>query len=237
MQFVVGTFQLKTVYAKIVKSFAIGAVCGNFRFAVGNHVHATVEFGKFAVEVVARVTSACARLEQHSLGQLFSDLYDGVKTGQRILEYHSYFVAAQFLEIFLGYLQQILSVVDDFSAFDDRVACQNAHYGAACNRLAAARLAHDCQRFALVQVKTDVTYGLHFAVLSAERNNQIFHFEFLFHDYSSAPLRIGLSASRNPLPNKLKLIINNAIMTDGNTIKYGMYCWLSANITPNACTP
>ena len=111
---------------------------------------------------------------------MLADTHDGVQGRQRVLEDHRDFVAAQTIEVVFANLQQILTVIEDFAALDDGIACEDAQNRLAGDRLAGTGFTDDRQRFALVQVKADVTDSLHLAARGAEGYAQIAHLQLLF---------------------------------------------------------
>ena len=160
----------------------LGALCPGLLCGRGIALaHDLFEQTHLFVEVLAVVALARFALEHHGLGQLFADAHDGVQAGQRILENHGDFVAANLIEVILADLEQILAVVENFAVLDDRVAGQNAQDSLRGDGLTRAGLAHDGERLALVKVKADVPHRLHLAGDRAERNAQIANLQFLFH--------------------------------------------------------
>ena len=91
--------------------------------------------------------------DQHGLGNLRSDLDNGIQTGQRILEDHADLLAADAVELVLRDLHQILTFKHDGATFNNGVVGQNAHDGLAGDALAGAGLADNTQCFALIKVK------------------------------------------------------------------------------------
>ena len=85
------------------------------------------------------------------------------------------------MELFFVDLQKIHAVIDNLAAFDNGVGGGDTDYCFVRDGFAAARLADDCQGFALVQIEVDAAYCLNFARVGTERNSQIFNFKLLFH--------------------------------------------------------
>ena len=84
------------------------------------------------------------------------------------------------MESLFGQFREILPVVNDLSAFFDRVPRENAEHGFRRDRFPGARFAHDRERFALIKVEIDPSYRLYFAVFRAERDFQVFDGQFDF---------------------------------------------------------
>ena len=144
-------------------------------------VHGGAQQFHAGVERFPRLSAVGAVFQNHRFGKLHTDAVDGVECRKRILENHCDFVAAKFMELFLVDLQKIHAVIDNLAAFDDGVGGGDTDYCFVRDGFAAARLADDCQGFALVQIEVDAAYCLHFARVGTERNSQIFNFKLLFH--------------------------------------------------------
>lgn len=104
----------------------------------------------------------------------------GLRLDMGSWENHGDFIAADFVELLLADFHEVLSVVDDFPALLDGIGRENAHDGAVGDRFSRAALADDGQRFALVQVKADVSHRLHLTRVRAEGNLQIVYGKFYF---------------------------------------------------------
>ena len=69
------------------------------------------------------------RINHHSFCYLLADTDYRVQRGQGILEYHSYLMAANLIELVLRNLQKILPPVHDISVLNDSIVGKYTHDG------------------------------------------------------------------------------------------------------------
>ena len=143
--------------------------------------HSLVQRLQIAVEQQLAFTLTGLALQDHSFGQLLTDLNDGVQAGHGVLEDHCDLVTTDLVESFLVDLQQVLAVVNDLTGLGDGIAGLNTQNCLGGNGLTGAGLANDGQSFALGQIEVDITDSLDFTVAGAEGNPQIFNRQFCFH--------------------------------------------------------
>ncbi len=143
-------------------------------------VHRLVEARQKRIEIFSAFALIYLALYEHRLGHLLADAHYGIETRHRVLKDHRNLISAKLVELLLGNLHKILSVVDYLSAVFYRVACKYAHYGAVCDGFARTAFADDCQRFALVQIEADVAYGLNFSAVRLEAYFKVFNRKFNF---------------------------------------------------------
>ena len=123
-----------------------------------------------------RIFPAGFVVQQGGLRHLLAHLHDRVKGGQGILEHHGQVVAANLVELILRIFEQILALVDDFSALHDGVGGVDADDGLGRDGLAGAGFPHDGKGFALVQVEADAANRLDIAACCMKGQAEIFHF-------------------------------------------------------------
>ena len=92
---------------------------------IGRFNHVGLKNLEHLVEFDSTHFSAKLVLKKHCLGDLSTNLNDGVKRGKRILEYHRNSVTADGTHILLGYLEKVHTVVEYLTALNDRVSCEN----------------------------------------------------------------------------------------------------------------
>ena len=125
------------------------------------------------------------------------------------------------MELILGDLEQILTVVDDLTVLHDGVTGENTQDGLGGDRLTRAGLAHDGQGLTLGEVEADAADGLHFTVGGTEGDGQIIYVKLILSHYPSTPLVAGLNASLSPLPKRLKEIRSRDKKIAGNSMAWG----------------
>ena len=153
------------------------------------------------------------------LRDLRPDRQRRVQRGHRVLEDHRDLAAAHVLELPLAQLRQVTAVVED-GAGDDlgRWLRDQAHDRERGDRLAAAGLADDPERLALLDREADPVDGTDDALAGEEVRAEIVDFE-QGHCYLSFVR--GSSASRSPSAMKLAQMTSVAIATEGTMIAIG----------------
>ena len=174
---VVLVFELQMLVLELIEIgaqlFVLRANFGIVRAA--RHIHILIEQRQRSVKVATAVLLIYLAVYKHRLGHLLADAHYGIERGQRVLEYHGYPVAADFAKLLFGNFHQILSVVQYLAAFLNRVVGEYAEYGARRHRFARTAFAHDCERFARVQIEIYIAHRLHLPAVGAERYFQILY--------------------------------------------------------------
>jgi len=91
---------------------------------------------------------------------LAADLFNWVERGHRILKYHRDFVAADFAQVLVGHLGQVLAVeknlaANDFARIGDQTHDRHRH-----DTFATAGFADDADGFASLDSQIDTAHGL-----------------------------------------------------------------------------
>ena len=213
----------------------------NLRFAGqrdGDHhalTHAAGKLVRVLVESLGRVRNADhaqqvdgaltalllghARLvQQQHFGDLLADGHRRVEGGQRILEDHGDFRAANLHQLFFRQVGDVAPVEDDLAGIDFAARRQQAHDGLVGHGFARTGFADDGQRFALVQFEAHAAHGLDHAAVGVDGNVHIFDFKQGFaHDCRLLSQRFmrGSNASRRPSPKMLKQTMMSTIAMAG----------------------
>ena len=122
--------------------------------------------------------------QKHRFGNLFSDFYNRVEAGKRVLENHSDFIAAKLVHFLFGHFQKVLPVIENFPALNNSVPRKNPHDRAAGNGFSGAGFSYDRKGFTLIKIERNISHGLNSSVYGTERDNEIFNLQFLFHNLS-----------------------------------------------------
>ncbi|MDT4847552.1 hypothetical protein FQZ97_816120 [compost metagenome] len=141
------------------------------RGGIGN-AHAVEQVEGF----LARLRLGEAAVQHQRLADLARDGVHRVQRRHRLLEDHADAVAADLAHLLLGQADEFLSVELD-AARDLGRRRQQAHERHHGDRLAAARLAHDAQRFAALQREGDAAHGFGRAALRLQADVQVVDFE------------------------------------------------------------
>ena len=218
LQFQMLVLELIEILALLREYGSLGGVACGDRFD-----HALVEGGHETVEGLTALLLASLALQEHCLGKLTTDLNDGVQRGHGILEDHGDLIAADLVELVLGDLQKILTVVDDLAVLHDGVTGQNTQNCFGSDRLTRTGFAYDSQGLALGQVEADTADSLYLTIGGTEGDGQIIYMKlvFLIVHYPSTPLVAGLNASLSPLPKRLKEIRSRDKKIAGNSMAWG----------------
>ena len=178
---VVGSLQLGVLHLKLVELLAqvIECLAGSLTVGLG---HSHVQLVQIVLEVALGLLLTCLALQDHCLGQLLTDLDNGVQGGHGVLEDHGDLIAADLVEGLLVDLQQILTIIDDLTGLGDGVGSLNTQNGLGGNRLTGTGLTNDGKGLALSQIEADVADSLNLAVAGAERDLKISDRQFCFHN-------------------------------------------------------
>ena len=113
----------------------------------------------------------------HRLGQLRADRQRRVERRHRVLEDHRDLPAAHVLELALGQMHEVAALERDRAARDARGLREQAHDRERRHRLAAAGLADDAERLALLDGEADAVDGVHVAAARLEVRAEVVDFE------------------------------------------------------------
>ena len=120
------------------------------------------------------LAAAHALMQLDGLLNLHADLLQRVQAGHGILRHHGDLAAADGAPFLLGSkLGQILAVIQDGAAGDRAVFIQHAHKALGKHGLARAGLAHDGQRFAVIQFQGALADGVQLFAAQGELHLQI----------------------------------------------------------------
>ena len=116
-----------------------------------------------------------------ALGDLEADGFDRVQRRHRILEDHGDLVAADLLHLLFLQRQQVLSLIDDLAGGDVRLGGrQDAHDALGDGGLARPGLAHQSQRFPLLQGEVHAVDGVDRGLVGTVFHRKVFDFQKLF---------------------------------------------------------
>src|SRR5262245_12603463 len=141
---------------------------------------------------IARLAAACPLMETHGFRNLVADGHDRVQRGHRLLKDHRDLVAADAADLMLREARQIPRLKLNFATDDAAGALgQKLHDRERGHALAAAGLADQTDRLAVVDVEAYAVNRPHFAVAREERRAQVADPEERRHSGSVAWRRKG----------------------------------------------
>ena len=111
----------------------------------------------------------------HRLLNLKSDAEHRVERGHRVLEDHRDLVATELPDLLVRHLDDVLLAVEDPSACDLAGLGDQPEDGERRHRLARARLAHDADDLAAVDLEVDSVHRSHRAAGRGELNPKVLH--------------------------------------------------------------
>ncbi|MPN22722.1 hypothetical protein SDC9_170105 [bioreactor metagenome] len=122
-----------------------------------------------------------------SLRQLVFHRVDGVQACHRVLENDRNLRAANLAHLLGRHLDNVLVLEHNAALGDAAGVIEDAQDGVGCYRLAGARLAHQPQHLAAIQIKADAVDGLYFTRFSGKNSMQVLYLQQRFrHIISSA---------------------------------------------------
>src|SRR6266508_2889489 len=148
------------------------------------------------------LASAGALMQPHGFRDLIADGHDGVERGHRLLEDHRDLVAADTPHLLPWEAGEILSTIQDLSADDAAGSLGEQLDDRKCGHtLAAAGLADQPDRFAILDVEGDAIDRAYLAVAREERGAQILDPQERRHsEFRRYPIPVAAPGARFILP-------------------------------------